>query len=248
MVIKSLTALHENEVLGESEKRTDRDSDLRSVKFKMMVENIWKTLNKNYMTGDPNPDCAGRVLLMSDERDKKAGRVWLSYIYDYSRLNSYGKIIVELLSENRLNKYVTYEDKENFLHKYEDLEYKLKEIKEFIEDFEYPSSYCRKNGIKYQFIFWTLMVLTVDDTDKEEHLSLICDFAKMLEVSDEEIMDIVQIIRVIYHKEEAGFKLRSYDVRECFKNLLSQYGYNEVELENEFGSIMSSMLNLAFRR
>ena len=51
---------------------------------------------------------------------------------------------------------------------------------------------------KCSFIFWALMVLTVDNTDKEEKLSLICDFSRYLNVSDEEMQNIVKLIQAIY--------------------------------------------------
>lgn len=47
-------------------------------------------------------------------------------------------------------------------------------------------------------LFWALMVLAVDDTDKEKHLSLICDFARMLEVTDDEMKDLVNVIKRIF--------------------------------------------------
>lgn len=48
------------------------------------------------------------------------------------------------------------------------------------------------------FLFWALMVLAVDDTNKEKHLSLICDFARMLEVTDDEMKDLVNVIKRIF--------------------------------------------------
>ena len=41
------------------------------------------------------------------------------------------------------------------------------------------------------------MVLTVDDTDKEERLSQICDFSRFLEINEEEMMNITRLICAI---------------------------------------------------
>lgn len=38
------------------------------------------------------------------------------------------------------------------------------------------------------------MVLTVDDADKEEHLSQICEFSRLLEINEEEMMNITRLI------------------------------------------------------
>ena len=39
------------------------------------------------------------------------------------------------------------------------------------------------------------MILTVDKTDAEDHLALICDFAKMLRITEDEFEDIIQTIK-----------------------------------------------------
>ena len=50
----------------------------------------------------------------------------------------------------------------------------------------------------YMFIFWALMILAVDDTDKEEHLSLICDYSKMLQITEEEMLDLVNVVKYVF--------------------------------------------------
>ena len=70
-----------------------------------------------------------------------------------------------------------------------------------------------------------MMILTVDDSDKEERLSFICDLARMLKMSDEEVMDILQVIQVIYHKEGDEVEFLSESIPYYFEDLLSRYGY-----------------------
>ena len=63
------------------------------------------------------------------------------------------------------------------------------------------------------------MVLAVDYMDKEEHLSLICDFAKAKNVKDSEMKDIAQMVRLVFHEETEGF-LVSSKVSICFEKIL----------------------------
>ena len=110
----------------------------------------------------------------------ESNNIDLGLIYDYHRLNAYGKVILDKISSNKSNEAVdlSTEDwlKMGFLFK----------------------ERCQKGELdKYSFIFWALMVLTVDDTDKEEHLSQICDFSRFLEISEEEMMNITRLICAI---------------------------------------------------
>lgn len=176
-------------------------SDMRIVKFKMLVRDIWKDLGR-------------MCLILSYGYDASL----LALIYDYDKLNDYGKAIMEQVCELIEGVY------EDLIQHSEELcknmEYRMKAAKEFVTDPINIYSYEEK----INFLFWSLMILAVDDTDKEEHLSLICDFAKMLRISDGEMMDIVQIIRLIFGKETEGF-LASVKVQNCFERLLKDFRF-----------------------
>lgn len=139
----------------------------------------------------------------------------LLLIYDYDQLNDYGKVIIEQSSSDLTswnNKYPSFDS-------LKESKTKIDAAKELVND-------CRTEENKkeaYKFIFWSMMVLTVDKTDKEEKLSLICDFSRMLKISDEEIMDILQVIKVIYHEEEEGFAFKSNTVPSYFSKVLNLY-------------------------
>lgn len=108
----------------------------------------------------------------------------LGLIYDYRRLNAYGKVILDKINSNKGSCSVDLS-----------MEEKLKMGFLFKER-------CRKGECnKYSFIFWALMVLTVDDTDKEKHLSQICDFSRFLEVDEEEMKNITRLICTICKKK-----------------------------------------------
>lgn len=70
-----------------------------------------------------------------------------------------------------------------------------------------------------------MLVLTVDKTDEEEKLSLICDFSRMLKISDEEMMDILQVIKVIYHEQQEGFDFKTERVPYIFSRILNLYNW-----------------------
>ncbi len=151
--------------------------------------------------------------------------MWLAAIYDYDKLNDYGKTIIEQVSE--MTEKDKCEDGTAFSYKIksvkncQDMEYRMKVataivvyLNERIKTFTWYKLY---------FIFWALMVLTVDDANKEEHLSLICDFAKMLKVSDTEITDMVQIIQAIYNIE-GNYKIQTEEVALRFREVMEKYG------------------------
>lgn len=195
-------------------------SDMRIVKFKMIVGDIWKDLLEGTLRNLLN----GGLYTAS-----------LAIIYDYDKLNDYGKAIMEQVcgldeDESDCEDFCELDedepDNEDFLHRVEfvkkckNIEYRIKAAKALVTDLN-NKSYSDKEKIK--FLFWSLMILSVDDTDKEEHLSLICDFAKMLKIGDEEMMDIVQIIQAIYHME-GNFTIKTRDVKLYFEKVIKRYG------------------------
>lgn len=112
--------------------------------------------------------------------DVNAGQLDLRLIYDYYELNDYGKLIMEkVCPEICQGSSMDFGEKSRASAMF----------KQKCEQGEYD---------KCSFIFWALMVLTVDGTDKEEKLSLICDFSRYLNVSDEEMQNIVKLIQAIY--------------------------------------------------
>lgn len=138
----------------------------------------------------------------------------LRLVFDYDKLNDYGKIIVDnvimgvpMSYESKIGQYkgLTNTNTTN------DIEMRKIFAKEFV-------AYCRSRHEYYRgtmdhayyFIFWSLMVLTVDDSNKEENLSVICDFVKMFMITDEEVKDIVSIIKIVYEQSEYDELSRQY--------------------------------------
>lgn len=102
----------------------------------------------------------------------------LRLIFDFQIMNKYAQLIKDCCS--------------NYSYYYENsIDNKISmitEISKTLKTYNYGKT----------FLFWALMVLAVDDTDKEKHLSLICDFARMLEVTDDEMKDLVNVIKRIF--------------------------------------------------
>lgn len=133
----------------------------------------------------------------------------LALIYDYDKCNKYGKIIMD---KSRL--FITAKGRRawQFDHgsynEFKDLKRRINGAKEFIQS-------CREEQNmeeRYKFIFWALMILTVDKTDEVKHLSLICDFAKMLYITDDEFEDIIQVIKIIYDEFTSDYVFKSENV------------------------------------
>lgn len=180
-------------------------NDMRVVKFKMMIRDIFED--------------SGYMVFVGDSDEIGFGAPLLGAIYDYDKLNDYGKAIMEqeygMMEENKDELSYPME----YVKNCKDLEYKMKmaklsaaQLNEYMED------------VKFYFIFWSLMILAVDDADKEEHLSLICDFTKMLKITDAEIMDIVRIIQMIYRIEE-NLDIQTEAVKRIFGRVMRKYGY-----------------------
>lgn len=112
--------------------------------------------------------------------DVNAGQLDLGLIYDYYKLNDYGKLIMEKVCP------------EICQGSSRDSWEKSKAVAMF------KKKCIQGEYDKCSFIFWALMVLTVDGADKEKKLSLICDFSMYLNVSDEEMQNIVKLIQAIY--------------------------------------------------
>lgn len=209
---------------------------MRIVKFKMIVRDIWEDLGEVALT-----NCLGQLNGGWDT-------ALLAIIYDYDKLNDYGKAIMEQVCELDEDE----SDYEDFLHRVEfvekckNMEYRIKAAKALVTDLN-NKPYSDKE--KINFLFWSLMILSVDDTDKEEYLSLICDFAKMLKIGDEEMMDIMQIIQAIYHME-GNYTIKTRDVKLCFGKVIKKYGIrtctgdldDSIQMSRAMTSTLSSII------
>ena len=77
----------------------------------------------------------------------------------------------------------------------------------------------------YMFIFWALMILTVDDSQKDK-LSVICELASMMKLNGTEVREIIKILRLIYG-EKINEPIISRYVKAVFVLILKEYGYTD---------------------
>ena len=96
---------------------------------------------------------------------------------------------------------------------------KISAVKDFV-------MYCKDNKNRaegYKLIFWSLMVLSVDDTDADDKLSLVCDIAKMLRISDDELTDIAYVIKCVYNEVDEEYTFKTDMANEVFGKVISLY-------------------------
>lgn len=191
-------------------------NDMRIVKFKMKIRDIWEDLERMALTG--------AIKDLNDGLET----AWLATIYDYDKLNDYGKAIMDQVCKLDKEEFCgedNFKYRVKFVKNCKNIEYRMKAAKVFLMD---VVSHYKSSGINLwrldalYFMFWSLMILAVDDEDKEEYLSLICDFAKILKISDEEMMDLVRVIRIIYQVEE-NIDIQTKDIKRWFAKVVGKY-------------------------
>jgi hypothetical protein len=197
-------------------------NDMRILKFETLINDVNEEINKRASSiGGVGSSAVFAAINAMNNRfnsyvtGNKSLNTSLALIYDYNQLNDYGKVIMDQSSLYITDWYTRYGD----INSLKDTKNKIEAAKELVR-------YCRMDVNRkdaYNFIFWSMMALTVDKTDKEEHLSLICDFARMLKITDDEMVDILQVIKVLYHEEESGFEFKSDTVPSYFSRVLSLY-------------------------
>lgn len=191
-------------------------SNMRMAKYETMIEDI----NSNIKKG---------IEIFGLLRAMGIGGSWLALIYDYEKCNEYAKVIMDksTLLFNTSDDVTTNLWKEDYPTYVE-----LKDAKRRIEASKKLVQLCRKtiNATEgYKFIFWALMILTVDKTDAEEHLALICDFAKMLRITEDEFEDIIQTIKIVYNEVTTEYVFKSENIPSTLGALFNMYDGQAIE-------------------
>ncbi|MBL6465886.1 MAG: hypothetical protein JNG49_05685 [Peptostreptococcus stomatis] len=148
----------------------------------------------------------------------------LGLIFDYDKCNEYAKIVIDKTSLRESipigEKFSKWEKTYSDIILFNDIDTKIRAAKSFIE-------YCKDHHNRtegYKFIFWSLIILTVDNNCAEEHLSFICDFAKLLDITNDEFEDIINVIKYIYNEVDEKYIFKSLTIKEnfCYKlNILN---------------------------
>ncbi len=195
-------------------------NDLRLVKFQTLIEDISET----FMSIVWGP-------IIFEQHPNLALRL----IFDYDECNEYARIIIDkssllifcdsgvwhdsglwhddVRSLDQWDIFVSLSDNKC------DTKTRISASKLFVE-------LCRKNDNSqacYKFIFWALLVLTVDKNNAQEYLSLICDFAKMLKITNDEFEDIVHVIKCVYNTEDKNYAFKTETIPKKFGGVLNLY-------------------------
>lgn len=191
-------------------------SNMRMAKYETMIEDINSNIKKS--TG-----LSGFFAFAIAVVGSSTGNTALALIYDYEKCNEYAKVIMDkstllfntsddVINDYWKKAYPTYDE--------------FKDAKRRIEASKKLVQLCRDtiNATEgYKFIFWALMILTVDKTDAEEHLALICDFAKMLRITEDEFEDIIQTIKIVYHEVTTEYVFKSENIPSTLGALFNMY-------------------------
>ena len=200
------------------------DDNMRIIKFETIIDKIQHNLDDwsiivTRVCGSPS------FVNLS----MRKFNIVLGLIYNYNELNDYGKVIMKhsrtYLTDNTPVSEI-WREKDKNKGCFSDFKEKLNAAKEFIK----LCSKKNENIIEsYKFIFWAMFILAVDKKDAEEKLSLICDFARLLNISDNEIMYIFMVIKSVinqknYEQEflkEGKLSKVNDNVRNIFSRVLS---------------------------
>lgn len=184
-------------------------NELRLVKFQTLIEDISKTFSSWYSNEKQHPNLALRL------------------IFDYDECNEYARIIIDksLLYFNRGFNVFFFDNLNIFASLCDnkcDTKTRISVSKEFVkicrEEYYVPSPRA-----SYRFIFWALLVLTVDKNKAQEYLSLICDFAKMLKITNDEFEDIIYVIKCVYNVEDKNYAFKTETIPNIFDGVLNLY-------------------------
>ena len=186
-------------------------NDMRMVKYEMFIEDIDSKI-KNSVSSFGG--IIGRPIGVVAASGSSSGNTALALIYDYNKCNDYAKVIMDKS---------TLDDRFTELWKRDYPTYgEFKDSKRTIEASKKFVQICRKTENAdegYKFIFWALMILTVDKSDAENHLALICDFAKMLRITEDEFEDIIWTVKVVYNEVKTGYRYKSRKIPFLFGSL-----------------------------
>ncbi len=126
----------------------------------------------------------------------------LAFIYNYNKNNCYARIIM------RISRF-------SFQWESEDANKTTENLADFVQ-------YCEVEE-RYQFLFWALMIMTVDKTDAEKHLSSICQFVEILCITENELEDIIRVVKIIYNPNESQ-NFNTDNIPSFFKKVLKLTG------------------------
>lgn len=175
--------------------------------FETLVEDVDLALNKSKKS-------------LNVPNKKFGNNTALALIFDYNSCNEYAKIVMDkstLLFHQLFDEDIWH----YFFPTYESVS-DAEDKKKVTEIFIYLCN--ESSNIRYKFIFWALLAFSVDRTEAEKHLSLICSFAARLHMVDCAYKDIMNSVKFIFYNDKTEYEFGCFNTRLLFEPLVSVYG------------------------
>lgn len=194
------------------------NNEMKVIKFEHLISNINESLL--------GPLPVAMSMMVRGREEMKIKKI-LTLIYDYDKLNRFGKVILNRAKAEvpggvfAVYSDISFQDWERTYStaSFKDNRMKVEAAKQFFACFKESNS----QKVGYQVLFWALLVLTVDKTDADEKLSLICDFARILKITDEEMEDIVNVIKIVYQEADTEITFKSENIPIIFHRTIGIY-------------------------
>lgn len=193
-------------------------NEIKILKFETLIEDIENAIAQRSMSSRLyalNKRMLNDIMISAGTGNRMENSTSaLALIFDYDTANDYGKTI---MNHPRLHL-------SGWTSVYGESDFKEKKIQ--INAAKDLVRLCRLNENReeaYKFIFWALMILAVDKSDYDEHLSLICDFARMFKITDDEMDDIVQVIKFVFHETNDNSIIKTDSVKKVFEHVFNLF-------------------------
>ena len=203
--------------------------EMRMAKFETLISDINEAIKKDRFGG------LGSIFRMTRSMSILAAgetnrTTPLYLIFEPEKTNDFASVICKKAKFEISGNSDSYEDP--WASKYgtqtlDDAKTRIEAAKDFVK-------YCRNEQNRpeaYKFVFWSLMIISVENEDSDEWLSLICDFTRMLRISDDELMDITYAIKCIYNEVEEEYVFKTDTIPTVLGNLFNLYGNSDFTVE-----------------
>ena len=197
-------------------------NEMRMAKFETLIMDVNESINKNkkitFIT---------KMWALSFE-SKKLSPLYM--IFEPEKINEFALVICDKAKFELVESVDQYRDDWGYKYSFDslsDAKTKIEAAKDFVK-------YCRGEQGRaeaYKFIFWALMILSVEKESSAEWLSLICDFTRMLRITDEELMDITYAIKCVYNEVKDEYVFKTETIPGVLGNLFNLYGNSDFVVE-----------------
>lgn len=207
-------------------------NEMRMAKFETLIEDINDSIKKRHggILGMMGLSVFARSMSRMLQEENINIQTPLFMIFSPETLNDYSVKICNTATFELVGNDDTCEDPWASKYRtvsFKDAKTKIEAAKDFVK-------YCRDDRNKseaYKFIFWSLMILSVENESSDEQLSLICDFVRMLRITDDELLDIIYAIKCVYNEVEEEYVFKTDTIPSVLGKLFNLYGNSDFTVE-----------------